>query len=179
MDRDGVVNEEVHLLHKPEDLKLIPKAAEAIALLNQKNIDVILITNQPVIARGMCTEEEVRLIHERLSELLSEHSAHIDAVYYCPHHPKYGDMMKCTCRKPNPGLLHKAQYELGINLSKSFMIGDRTSDIKAGNLAGCTTIGVRTGYACDDGYKDAVPDMMADDLYHAVQIILERWNNDS
>jgi D-glycero-D-manno-heptose 1,7-bisphosphate phosphatase len=176
LDRDGVVNEEVHLLHKPEDLKLIPRSAEAIAKLNQANIPVILITNQPVVARGLCTNEDINIIHNHLQKLLEQKNAKLDAIYYCPHHPNF--TKECECRKPLPGLILKAEKDFNINLTKSYMIGDRISDIKAGFLAGCKTIGVKTGYACDDGFKDATPDMMANDLYHAVEIILERCKND-
>lgn len=174
LDRDGVINEEVNLLQKPEQLKLIPRAGEAISMLNQAGIPVILITNQPVIARGLCTIDGLNRIHDKLQELLKAYKAKFNAVYCCPHHPKFS--RSCRCRKPEPGMLLKAARDYDINLSESYMIGDRISDIKAGLLAGCSTIGVRTGYACDDGYNDAAPDIMADDLYHAVEIILERWN---
>ena len=177
LDRDGVVNEEISFLHKAEDLRLILRAGEAIALLNKENVDVILVTNQPAIAKGLCTEEGLADIHKRLSEMLAEKGAHIDAIYYCPHHPKDGSdeyRMVCDCRKPKPGMLLKAQKERDIDLKSSFMVGDKISDIKAGKLAGCFTVGVKTGYGCNDGFTDAVPDVLADDLYDAVEIILRR-----
>ncbi len=177
LDRDGVVNEEISFLHKAEDLRLIPKAAEAIALLNKEGVDVILVTNQPAIAKGLCTEEGLAEIHLKLSEMLAEKGAHIDAIYYCPHHPKDGPdeyRMACECRKPKPGMLLKAQKDRGIDMSLSFMVGDKISDIKAGKLAGCFTVGVKTGYGCNDGFTDAVPDIMADDLYQAAEMILRR-----
>lgn len=177
MDRDGVINEEVGLITKPEELKLIPGSARAISMLNNLSIPVIIVTNQPVIGRGLCSVEELNKVHEHLFNLLSEHSAHVDGLYYCPHHPVHGVgeyKLACSCRKPSPGLLFKASKVHNIDLSKSYMVGDRTSDIKAGNLAGCTTIGVKTGYGCDDGFKDAIPDIVAQNLKHAVGIIIER-----
>lgn len=178
LDRDGVVNEEISFLHRADDLRLIPRSDEAIALLNKENVDVILVTNQPAIAKGLCTEVDLAVIHDRLSQMLAEKGAHIDAIYYCPHHPRkgFGEYRKiCDCRKPSPGMLLKAQKERDIDMGSSFMVGDKISDIKAGRLAGCTTVGVRTGYGCNDGFNDAVPDILADDLYNAVEMILRRW----
>jgi D-glycero-D-manno-heptose 1,7-bisphosphate phosphatase len=182
IDRDGVITdfgdyslEKRDFLIRKQDIRFFPKTAEAIRLLNQANIEVIVVTNQPQIAMGIITEENANEINEEISRQLREQGAKIDAFYYCPHHPK-GIIEKysfeCDCRKPKPGLLFKASKERGINLSESYMVGDRIADIKAGNLAGCKkTIGVRTGYACDDGFKDAVPDEIVDTFYDASQKI--------
>src|SRR3989344_4104118 len=132
LDRDGVINDELHFLTKKEQIKMIPKSAEAIALLNKAGYKVIVITNQPVIARGMCTEES-------------------------------------QCRKPHPGMILKAKEDFHLdNLNECYMVGDKISDIKAGNSAGCKTILVETGDGKIDKWNDAVPAYYARDLYEAV-----------
>lgn len=173
LDRDGVINEEIGFLHKKEQLKLLQKSAEAIRMLNEEGYKVILITNQPAVARGLCSEETVEEIHKELQSLLNKENAHIDSFYYCPHHPTEGKdpffTKECTCRKPQPGMIIKAKEDHNIeDLSHSYIIGDRISDIKAGNLAGCKTILVSTGYGLKDTWNDAVPNYYARDLYHAV-----------
>lgn len=179
LDRDGVISVEKDLLHKKEDIELLPRTAKAIQLLNKNNYTVIVVTNQPVVARGLCTLENVREIHEHLKNVLREENARIDEIYFCPHHPKAGNnpeyTKECECRKPKPGMILQAQKDLKIkSLSECFMVGDKISDIKAGFLAGCKTILVKTGYGGDDGFKDATPDHEAKDLYEAVtQIILK------
>lgn len=182
LDRDGVINVEKNLLHKKEDLELIPKSAEAISLLNKNNIKVIVVTNQPAIARGLCTEEELKDINEHLNNLLKNKNARIDGFYYCPHHPTAGSnpfyTKQCDCRKPKPGLIFQAKKDFNIkDISQFFMIGDKMSDIHAGLQAGCKTILVKTGYGGSGGgeeFKDAVPDYEAQDLYDAViNIILK------
>jgi D,D-heptose 1,7-bisphosphate phosphatase len=191
VDRDGVINdlknyslnaENLNFLTKKEDIKFFDKTTEAIKILNENNIKVIIVTNQPQIARGLITEQEAMSINQEIVNRLKEQGAIIDAVYFCPHHPK-GTVEKysvsCQCRKPLPGMLLQASRELNIDLRNSYMIGDRISDIKAGNLAGCKkTIGVKTGYACNDGFKDAIPDMIVSDFYEAViKILGEKTEN--
>ena len=184
IDKDGVICElseyeegdKVAFTIKKEEIKLIKNSAKAIKKLNEKDIKVIIITNQPQIGRGLITEEEGRELNNQTIKLLEENEARVDAVYYCPHHPTKGlgkYKINCECRKPKPGMILRASKEHNINLENSYVIGDRTADIKAGKLAGCKkAIGVKTGYACDDDFKDAVPDVMADDLSEAVNIIL-------
>ena len=177
LDRDGVINVEKELLHKKSDIELIPQSAEAIRLLNENDHKVIIITNQPVIARGLCTLEELAEIHKYMEALLAEKNARIDRIYFCPHHPTVGNnsfyTRKCECRKPKPGLIFQAQKEFNIkNLSECFMIGDKIADIKTGFLAGCKTILVETGYGGNEGFNDAVPDYKAKDLYDAVTNII-------
>jgi D,D-heptose 1,7-bisphosphate phosphatase len=190
IDRDGVITDlssyglegNLDYLIKKEDIKFFEGTIEAIRELNKNNFKVVIITNQPQVAKGLLTEEQVISINNEIKNLLKEEGAIVDAIYYCPHHPK-GIVEKysisCDCRKPNPGLLLKAAREHNINLKKSYMVGDRTSDIKAGNLAGCKKcIGVKTGYACDDGFKDATPDELVDNFYEATKkIILDEKNS--
>jgi len=177
LDRDGVINNEKDLIHKKEDMELLPQSAEAIHLLNKNKYKVILITNQPVIARGLCTLKELADIHNHLLHLLEKESAKIDKIYFCPHHPKLGNnpeyTIECECRKPRPGLIFQAKKDFNIkNLSECYMIGDKISDIKAGYLAGCKTILVKTGYGEEDGFKDATPNHEAKNLYEAVTNII-------
>lgn len=143
LDRDGVINKEVKFLHRPEQLELIPGAAEAIRLINQKGYLAIVITNQPVIARNMCNIKELNYIHAYLETMLGKEHAYLDAIYYCPHHPDrgYPEERKeykiiCNCRKPKPGMILQAINDWNIDLSKSYLIGDSDTDIQAGKNAG-------------------------------------------
>lgn len=143
LDRDGVISKEVNLLNSSEQLELIEGAAEAIRYINQKGFLAIIVTNQPVIARNLCSIEELRNIHEKLETLLGKEHAYVDAIYYCPHHPDSGYpeeckeyKIKCDCRKPNPGMIFRAAKDWNIDLSTSYMIGDRESDKMAGVNAG-------------------------------------------
>jgi len=186
IDRDGVIIDlknystggEMNFLSKKEDIKFIEGAEEAIKLLNKNNLEVIIVTNNPQVAKGLITEEEAISINEEIKRIFFEKGARIDGIYYCPHHPK-GSVkeysIKCDCRKPLPGLLLQAAREHNLNLNESYMIGDRISDIKAGNLAGCKkSIGVRTGYACNDGFKDAVPDVIVENIFEAAKLITKK-----
>ncbi|HLD00886.1 MAG TPA: HAD family hydrolase [Candidatus Nanoarchaeia archaeon] len=180
LDRDGVINEEKHLLHKKDDLVLLPGVAEAIKLLNDHNFKVIVITNQPVVARGLATEEDITEIHSHMLELLKVKGAKIDKIYFCPHHPTAGEnslyTQECGCRKPKPGMILQAAREFGsMSLTECYMVGDKISDVKAGHSAGCKTILVSTGYGGGDGWDDAVPDYKTDNLLTAVkEIILKK-----
>lgn len=176
LDRDGTLNEEVGYLHRPEEVVLIPGAACAIARLNALHIPVIVVTNQAGIGRGKYGWKEFHSVTERIAQLLEVEQAHVDGVYAAPHHergigeyahPDHPD------RKPNPGMLLKAALEHGLDLSESWMIGDKEIDLMAGRNAGCQVALVRTGYgsAVDPGRADLV----AQDLREAVERILERW----
>lgn len=144
LDRDGVVNYEINLLHKPEDLRLIPGVSKAIRKINKSGYLVIIVTNQPVIARNLCSIEELDAIHAKLETLLGNEGAYLDGIYYCPHHPDKGYpeerpeyKIVCECRKPKPGMLLKAAEDFNIDFANSVMIGDRQADIQAGEAAGC------------------------------------------
>lgn len=149
LDRDGTINVEVHYLSRADQIELLPTVAETISLLNQRGIPVVVVTNQAGIARGYFPEDQLNGIHERLSEMLGQRNAQLDGIYYCPHHPTEGMgsyRVHCECRKPGPGMLVRAAADLGIDLGRSLMIGDRESDLQAGANAGCTTALVLTGY---------------------------------
>ncbi len=152
LDRDGTINEEVNLLNKPEQLKLIEGAAEAIRLINKSDYLAIIVTNQPVIARNLCSIEELEYIHASLETILGKERAYVNAIYYCPHHPDKGYpeerpeyKIDCECRKPKPGMLLQAAKDWNIDLSKSYMIGDSDRDLKVGQNAGCKeSIAIKT-----------------------------------
>lgn len=143
LDRDGVITFEINLLKDPSELKLIEGAAKAIKLINMSGYLAIVATNQPVIARNLCSVEELAVIHNTLEMLLGKEQAFLDSIYYCPHHPDsdYPEerkeyKIKCECRKPKPGMLIQASKDFNIDMKNSFMIGDRKSDIEAGENAG-------------------------------------------
>ena len=147
LDRDGTVNVYKGFITKKEQIELIEGVADKIKKLNERGYLVIIITNQPVIARGECTLEELEEIHNRIETLLGLQGAYIDDIFFCPHHPDKGFKgerkeykIQCECRKPKAGLFYQAQKKYNIDLSKSIMIGDSISDIEAGKLAGCRTI---------------------------------------
>ncbi len=172
-DRDGTLNTELDFVSRPEELHLIPNAARAIREANEFGVRVFIITNQSGIARGLFTETDLVAIHKRLISMLDHEGARVDAIYYCPHHPEYGQTpykKACNCRKPKPGMLRKAAKEFGIKLSESFVIGDRCIDMQAGKAASCKTAMVLTGYGevergdCADPH---VVDFVASDAYDA------------
>lgn len=147
LDRDGTINKYVGFLRDIGEFELIDGVAEAIRKINSSGYLAIVVTNQPVIARGEVTVEELEEIHKKMETLLGIHGAYVDAIYYCPHHPHKGYKgeveelkIECECRKPKPGMLIKAAEDFNIDLSRSWMIGDGENDIKAGIAAGCRTV---------------------------------------
>lgn len=173
LDRDGVINEEVDLLHRADQLRLIEGSGPAIARFNRAGIPVIVVTNQPVVARGLCTEKELEGIHERLADLLSEHEARWDALYYCPYHEN-ADLLRyrreSEDRKPNPGMLLKGAKAFGLDLPQCFMVGDRTVDILAGQRVGCRTVLVQSGFGGKDGKCDVEPDETLENLLEFAEL---------
>lgn len=153
LDRDGTLNVEKGHLFRHEDWEWIPGAIEAIIKINRMDFLAIVITNQAGVARGYYDESAIHDLHNRVNYLLMRAGAMIDAYYYCPHHPQYGAMVDCTCRKPAPGLLLRAKADHDIDMKRSWFIGDKLSDIEAGFRAGATPILVRTGY----GHVQNVP----------------------
>lgn len=154
LDRDGTINKYVGFLKNIDDFELIDGVAEAIRKINESGYLVIVVTNQPVVARGEVSFEELKEIHNKMETLLGEKGAYLDAIYYCPHHPHKGYegevpklKIECECRKPKPGMLLKATKEFNIDLKNSWMIGDDEKDIKAGKAVGCHTVLLST--ECD------------------------------
>lgn len=146
LDRDGTINKYVGFLRDINDFELIDGVAEAIRKINALGYLAIVVTNQPVIARGEVSFEELDEIHNKMETLLGKEGAYLDAIYYCPHHPHKGYTgecpelkIECVCRKPKPGMLLRAADDFNIDLSKSWMVGDGENDIRAGQNAGCKT----------------------------------------
>lgn len=146
LDRDGTINKLVGFLRNIEDFELLPNVPDAIRRINSSGYLAIVITNQPVIARGEVSVSELEEIHAKMETLLGHEGAYLDAIYYCPHHPHKGYAgeipelkIECDCRKPKPGMLLRAANDFNIDLSQSWMIGDSESDILAGKSAGCMT----------------------------------------
>ncbi|MBE6100539.1 MAG: HAD-IIIA family hydrolase [Selenomonas ruminantium] len=179
-DRDGTLNIYRGLIDRPEMLDLLPGAAEAVAKVNASEYLGMVVSNQPVVARGMCSVEDVQAINRKLGVLLGKEGAYLDDIAFCPHHPDKGYAgenplykIDCSCRKPGAGMLEALAERWNIDLSASWLIGDSIRDIECGNRAGVKTILVRTGEY--EAGKAAVPSpkAVADDVLSAVKMILE------
>jgi histidinol-phosphate phosphatase family protein len=178
LDRDGTLVPDRDCLRRADDLELLPGAAEAVQRLNHHGWRVVLVTNQPVIAKGWCTEAELSIIHNKLETLLGREHAFLDRIYFCPHHPEKGFpgerpelKIACDCRKPGIGLLQRAVRDLNLDLANSWLIGDTTTDLQTARNGGLKSILVRTGCAGKDGKYDARPDHTCDTLIQAVDIL--------
>jgi D,D-heptose 1,7-bisphosphate phosphatase len=181
LDRDGTLVKEVSAqgLSSIGQLELLPGVTEAIHELNHAGLRAVLITNQPVVAKGFCTEADLRQIHNKLETLLGREHAFLDRIYYCPHHPEKGfhgeraDLkIECDCRKPKPGMIFQAQRELNIDLAQSWFIGDTTTDVQTARHAGVGSILVRTGYGGADKKHEATADFTFGTLNEAVRSIV-------
>lgn len=174
IDRDGTIVEEVDNLSKIEDLKIFPLAIKAVKLLNKYKIPAIVVTNQPVIARGWVDEQWLNNTHKEIIAKFKKGGAKIDRIYYCPHHPnanleKY--RVVCKCRKPGVGMLKQAAKDFKIDLKESYIVGNSFRDIEAGKKVGATTIAVKTG---SSNFKDSKPHIKVKGLLEAVKLILEK-----
>ena len=181
LDRDGTINEDIGYLNHPSQLKLLPKSAEAIKLLNEAGFKIITISNQSGVARGILTEDMLQTIDKKLQKEVLKGGGYIDGMYYCPHHPEHGVYpykLECECRKPHNGLIKKASKEYGIDTKISYMVGDKLSDIETGKKSGTKTILVLTGKGKKASeskeIKELEPDHIAKNLYDAVKWILKK-----
>ncbi len=175
LDRDGTINIEREFLHRPEEFQFIPGAAQAIRLLKQAGFRVIVVTNQSGIARGYYDEAAVNRLHKYMDGELARFGASIDAYYFCPHHPEYDiddNGKTCKCRKPQAGMLLKAAADFSLDLSASFIIGDKLADVQAGLNAGCIPLMVRTGYGTVESNKLPADVPVYEDLLSAVRAIV-------
>lgn len=180
LDRDGTINQYVGFLHSPDQFELIDGVAEAVRLINNSGYLAIVITNQPVIARGEMTTEGLELIHCKMETLLGVKGAYLDGIYYCPHHPDKGFAgevvelkVECDCRKPKPGMILQAAKEYNIDLEHSWMIGDSWSDVQVGENAGCRTALLVRDIDLERDSTQVMPDIYADSLLDAVKEILK------
>lgn len=184
LDRDGILNKEVNYLFSPRQVHFLPGVSDGIKKLNNYNIVVIVVTNQPVVARGLASIKDVKQINNFLVNLLNKEHAYINAVYFCPHHPErdHPDIplyamkyrIECECRKPKVAMLRKAIEDFNINLKSAYIVGDRTADIKAGENLGIKTILIKTGYEGRDNKYPIMPDYVSKDFSHAVDIIINQ-----
>lgn len=190
LDRDGVINEIVYFPEfgvldsplNPKQFRLLPGVAEAIKVFNRLDLKVVVVSNQPSIAKGKMTEEAFRKVRLKMRRELEKRGARIDAEYYCFHHPLARDAKyraSCDCRKPKPGLLLRAAKDLGLDLSRCYMVGDSLTDVKAGKTVGCRSflIGYLKCDLCrlmeDEGVK---PDLIVPSLLHGSKIIEREVN---
>ena len=180
LDRDGTMNVSKGFISNADDLELIPGTIEAIKAINKSGALAIVITNQPVIARGECSFEELHNIHNKLKTLLGEKGAFVDDIFYCPHHPDKGFegevpelKFDCECRKPKTGMIDEAVDKYNIDLYKSYMVGDSTTDLELARNAGVKSVLVDTGFAGNDGKYDRSCDIEAKDLLDAVEKIIK------
>lgn len=181
LDRDGVLNVDFQVIDRPERLELLPGAAEAVCLLNRHGIRCVVVTNQPLIARGLCTEETLARINDQLRAELSSAGGSLAGFFHCPHHPDthHGEGVRelrraCRCRKPSPGLIFRAQRELQLNLGSAVMVGDRSSDVRAGRAAGLRTVLVGPTDRRDIERCAGAPDAEFDSLLTFAHALVER-----
>ena len=172
LDRDGTINKYVGFLRTPDQFELLPGVSQAIRHINESGYLCIVITNQPVIARGEVTYQQLQEIHNKMEMLLGLDGAYVDGVYFCPHHPEKGFVgevvelkRECECRKPKSGMLIRAAADFNIDLCQSYMIGDSRVDIEAGKAAGCTTV------LLSNEEIDMDQDFQADNLLEAMRLI--------
>jgi D-glycero-D-manno-heptose 1,7-bisphosphate phosphatase len=179
LDRDGTLIEEVHYLSRVEDLRFLPGVPEALRSLQAAGFALVLLTNQSGVARGLLTEETLQELHAALTDRLASAGVRLDALHYCPHHPDYGPphyRRSCTCRKPATGMMEAATARLRLDLSASWAVGDKWSDLEGPLRMGCRAILVRTGHGREQEALRAeapVGVQVAEDLPEAARRILE------
>jgi len=184
LDRDGTIIEEVGYLDRLERVALYPWSIDAIRALNRAGLPVVMVTNQSGVARGFFSEAVVDEVHRHIASMLEEGGARIDAYYYCPHHPDgkvQAYARRCECRKPARGLVDRAQRELGIDPTRSFVVGDRWLDVALARAVGGQGILVRTGYGQSEEARPPeglAADAVADNLIEAVGWILRASRED-
>ena len=182
LDRDGTINEQMGYINHISRFHLLPDAARAIKLFNSYKIPVVVVSNQSGLARGYFPPELVDAVHDKMKDLLEEQGAHVDGIYFCPHHPEAKEEMyrrECNCRKPKTGMLKQAAAELNLDLEKSFLVGDRWSDIKCAANAGCVPVLVLTGYGRGDYEyigpgQDIQPEFIGENLFEAAEWIIQK-----
>lgn len=170
LDRDGTINPDIEYLHEPERFELLPGAAEGMKRFQDMGYRIAIVTNQAGIGLGYFTKEDFYAVNRAMFRALQPYGVAIDRIYFCPH--GFGE--KCDCRKPATGLFLRAQRDLNVDLSRSVMVGDATSDLEAARRLGMAAVLVRTGKAGEDGQFDAQPDYTADSILDAAEWVLSR-----
>ena len=183
LDRDGTINEDPGYLGDPEKVRLFPGTGKSLSLLKTRlKLKLIVISNQSGVARGLISMEDVDAVNKKINDLLRDDNVSIDAFYYCPHHPDFGDDDEPDCRKPSPSLVFQASQELNIELNGSYFIGDSPSDILCGINAGLKTIMVKTGYGTESisilQKQNIFPSFVADNISDACKFILEDFTGE-
>ena len=177
LDRDGTINEEVGYLSEPGQVSLIPGSADALVRLRDEGFALVVLTNQSCIARGYFTEDDLGRVNDAVAAALANAGASVDAFYFCPHHPKFGEMVQCRCRKPDTGMVESASADMGLDVTMSYFVGDKGTDIELGRNAGGRTVLVLTGFGADERRlmddKGVRPDKVANDLAEAADWIIE------
>ncbi|AUG52493.1 D-glycero-alpha-D-manno-heptose-1,7-bisphosphate 7-phosphatase [Thalassospira marina] len=177
LDRDGVINQEVHYLSKPEDMALIPGVGAAIARINAASVPVVVVTNQSGVARGFLGEDGLLVLHQRMTDLLAAEGASVQGIYYSPFHPDgQGEYRKeSICRKPGPGMILAACEDFAIDRGESVLIGDKLADIGAGRAAGMKAVLVKTGHGAKESQLPGAQtaDFIANDLADAIDRLFE------
>lgn len=172
LDRDGTLNIDKGYVHRVEEWEWIPGAIDAIAALKNAGFLVVVVTNQAGVARGYYTEADIDILHGKINEELKQYGAAIDRFYYCPHHPEFGTIRECDCRKPNPGMIYMAQQEMDVDLAGSWLVGDKMSDIQSGMAAGLRSILVLTGYGHLDQALPGGTGLVVNDIAQASDYII-------
>lgn len=187
LDRDGTLAHEVGYINHPSRFSLYPWAVDAVRLINRAGLLAVVVTNQAGVARGYFPESVIHEVHALLHAAMEAGGARLDGIYYCPHHPDVGEppyRLDCDCRKPRPGLLRRAAAELGADLSRSFMVGDRHGDLAVGWAVGARGVLVKTGYGLGELVHLSArwprpPDLVADHALDAVEQILARVESEA
>jgi D-glycero-D-manno-heptose 1,7-bisphosphate phosphatase len=182
MDRDGTLSHEVGYVNHVSRFRLYPWAVEAVRLANRSGFLAVVVTNQAGVARGYFPESVINEVHASLEGSMSAGGARLDGIYVCPHHPSVGDppyRKDCDCRKPKPGLLRRAEADLGIDLARSFVVGDRLGDLELAWAVGATGVLVKSGYGLGELTYHAPswsrqPDLVADHLLEAIERVVAR-----
>lgn len=174
LDRDGVIIAEVDYLRRLEQMRVLRGVPAAMARLREAGFKLVMVSNQSAVARGYLTRTGLENIHRELRRRLASGGARLDGLYYCPHHPAAGRKIRCRCRKPATGMIEKARRRFGLDLKRSFLVGDSTTDIKTARNAGCRGVLVRTGKGGRDGRYKAKPHAVCADLGAAADWILRQ-----
>lgn len=178
IDRDGTINVDVHYLDAPNKFEMYPGVGEGVKKLKENGFKIIVVTNQSGVARGYFTEKQLFSIHERMKKEIQKFNVILDGIYYCPHHPTDN----CSCRKPNTGLFEKAIKDNNIEVNRSYMLGDKITDISAGKKIGAKTILIpemhmREKILMEKKIWDSYPDYIAYNFTDAVERILQSENS--